>query len=195
MNYEVKVLSLKRRQDRRDYISKLIGEKYPFSFFDALDGKLQEAPKDFFKESDYHLWNVDPNCVRSVALSNMLMWEECMRQQKNICVFEDDIDLINNEVLNLEELFQKDFDIYFLNNITQWFPNCYCYLIKPKGAEKLIEHFKQNGFKRSVDWELVSLPPSFKVLYTEQNNFGKTINPDISKSDIIIEGNIYKTIF
>lgn len=195
MNYEVKVLSLKRRQDRREYISKLIGEKYPFSFFDALDGKLQETSNDFFKESDYDLWNVDPNCVRAVALSNMLIWEECLKQQKNICVFEDDIDLINNKVLNLGELFQKDFDVFFLNNITQWFPNCYCYLIKPKGAEKLIEYFKQNGFKRSVDWELVSLPPSFKVLYTEQNNFGKTSNPDISKSDIITEGNIYKTIF
>ena len=195
MNYEVKVLSLKRRQDRREYISKLIGEKYPFSFFDALDGKLQETTNNLFKESDYHLWNVDPNCVRAVALSNMLIWEECLKQQKNICVFEDDIDLINNEVLNLGELFQKDFDIFFLNNITQWFPNCYCYLIKPKGAEKLIEYFKQNGFKRSVDWELVSLPPSFKVLYTEQNNFGKTPNPDISKSDIITEGDIYKTIF
>ena len=194
MNYEVKVLSLKRRQDRREYISKLIGEKYPFSFFDALDGKLQETTNNLFKESDYHLWNVDPNCVRAVALSNMLIWEECLKQQKNICVFEDDIDLINNEVLNLGELFQKDFDI-FLNNITHWFPNCYCYLIKPKGAEKLIEYFKQNGFKRSVDWELVSLPPSFKVLYTEQNNFGKTPNPDISKSDIITEGDIYKTIF
>lgn len=194
MSYEVKVLSLKRRQDRRDYIINLIGDKYPFKFFDALDGKGTYAPKDFFKESDYHLWNVDSNCVRSVALSNMLIWEECKNEQKNICIFEDDIDLVNDEILNLEELFQKDFDIHFLNNITQWFPNCYCYLIKPKGAEKLIEHFKQNGFKRSVDWELVSLPPSFKVLYTEENNFGKTPNPDISKSDIIIEGNQYETI-
>jgi hypothetical protein len=106
----------------------------------------------------------------------MLIWEECKNEQKNICVFEDDIDLVNDEIPNLEELFQKDFDIHFLNNITQWFPNCYCYLIKPK------------------DWELVSLPPSFKVLYTEENNFGKTPNPDISKSDIIIEGNQYETI-
>lgn len=194
MNYEVKVLSLKRRQDRREYITNLIGQKYPFRFFDALDGKTNHIPEDLFIESDYHLWNVNPNCVRAVALSNMMIWEECFNQNKNICVFEDDIELINDVTLNLGEMFQKDFDICFLNNITEWFPNCYCYLIKPYGANRLINHFKKNGFRRSIDWELVSLPSDFKVLYTEQNNFGKTTNIEISKSDIIIEGNTYKTI-
>ena len=38
MNYEVKVLSLKRRIDRREYITNLIGKIYPFTFFDAIDG-------------------------------------------------------------------------------------------------------------------------------------------------------------
>ena len=42
MNYEVKVLSLKRRMDRREYITNLIGEKYPFTFFDAIDGGEME---------------------------------------------------------------------------------------------------------------------------------------------------------
>lgn len=194
MSYEVKVLSLKRRTDRRHYIKNLIGEKYPFDFFDAIDGIQEHISIDLFSNSDYHLWNVNPNCVRAVALSNMLIWEESVKYNKNICIFEDDIDLIKDEIIDLENLFQKDFDIHFLNNITQWFPNCYCYLIKPIGAQKLIDHFKQNGFRRSIDWELVSLPPTFKVLYTEENNFGKTPDPTISKSDIIIDGNRYKKV-
>jgi len=33
-----------------------------------------------------------------------------------------------------------------------------------------------------------------KVLYTEENNFGKTLDPTISKSDIIIDGNRYKKV-
>ncbi len=194
MNYEIKVLSLKRRTDRREYIKNLISKKYPFEFFDAIDGIQEHISIDLFSNSDYHLWNVNPNCVRAVALSNMMIWEESVKYNKNICIFEDDIDLIKDEIIDLKNLFQKDFDIHFLNNITQWFPNCYCYLIKPIGAQKLIDHFKQNGFRRSIDWELVSLPPTFKVLYTEENNFGKTPDPTISKSDIIIDGNRYKKV-
>jgi hypothetical protein len=194
MSYEVKVLSLKRRTDRRHYIKKLIGEKYPFDFFDAIDGIQEHVSLDLFSNSDYHLWNVNQNCVRAVAMSNMKIWEESVKYNKNICVFEDDIDLINDEILDLETLFKKDFDIHFLNNITKWFPNCYCYLIKPNGAEKLLNHFNSVGFRRSIDWELVSLPPTFKVLYTEENNFGKTPDPTISKSDIIIDGNRYKKV-
>ncbi len=194
MNYEIKVLSLKRRTDRREYIKNLISKKYPFEFFDAIDGIQEHISIDLFSNSDYHLWNVNPNCVRAVALSNMMIWEESVKYNKNICIFEDDIDLIKDEIIDLKNLFQKDFDIHFLNNITQWFPNCYCYLIKPSGAKKLIDHFKQNGFRRSIDWELVSLPPTFKVLYTEENNFGKTPDPTISKSDIIIDGNRYKKV-
>jgi GR25 family glycosyltransferase involved in LPS biosynthesis len=194
MNYEVKVLSLKRRIDRRDYITNLIGEKYPFTFFDAIDGSEMDINLDIFKNSDYHLWNVNPNSVKAVALSNMEIWKESVTKNKNICIFEDDIDLTNNGQLDLEELFKKDFDIHFLNNITQWFPNCYCYLIKPKGAEKLLNHFNINGFTRSLDWEITTLKPPFKILYTEDNNFTKTTHPLISKSDIILNGNSYKKV-
>jgi hypothetical protein len=194
MNYEVKVLSLKRRIDRRDYITNLIGEKYPFTFFDAIDGSEMEIDHEIFKNSDYHLWNVNPNSVKAVALSNMEIWKESVSKNKNICIFEDDIDLTNNEQLDLEKLFKKDFDIHFLNNITQWVPNCYCYLIKPEGAEKLLSHFNIHGFTRSIDWEITFLKPPFKILYTEENNFTKTTHPSISKSDIILDENSYKKV-
>jgi len=194
MNYEVKVLSLKRRIDRREYITNLIGEKYPFTFFDAIDGSEMEIDHDIFKNSDYDLWNVNPNSVKAVALSNMEIWKESLIENKNICVFEDDIDLTNDEQLNLEELFKKDFDIHFLNNITQWFPNCYCYLVKPKGAENLLKYFNIHGFTRSIDWEITFLKPPFKILYTEENNFTKTTHPTVSKSDIILDENSYKRV-
>jgi GR25 family glycosyltransferase involved in LPS biosynthesis len=194
MNYEIKVISLKRRLDRREYITNLIGEKYPFVFFDAIDGAEIEITDNIFNNSDYHLWNVNPNSVKAVALSNMQIWKECVDENKNICIFEDDIDLVNDEKLNLDEFFEKDFDIHFLNNITQWFPNCYCYLIKPDGAKKLLNHFNSKGFVRSIDWELISLSEPFKILYTKDNNFTKSNNPIISKSDIVLDSNSYNRV-
>lgn len=194
MNYEVKVLSLKRRSDRREYITNLISEKYPFTFFDAIDGSETEIVDNLFKNSDYHLWNVNPNSVKAVALSNMQIWKESVNKNKNICIFEDDIDLVNDEKLNLDKLFEKDFDIHFLNNITQWFPNCYCYLVKPEGAQKLLNHFNANGFTKSIDWEITYLKPPFKILYTEHNHFTKSSDPVISKSDIILDGYSYNRV-
>jgi GR25 family glycosyltransferase involved in LPS biosynthesis len=194
MNYEIKVLSLKRIQDRRNYITKLFDKKYNFSFFDAIDGKETYVPEHLFSNSDYHLWNVDANCVRAVAISNMLIWEESFKENKNICVFEDDIDFNNDQILDIGVLFEMDFDIFFLNNIKEWYPNCFCYLIKPDGAKKLYDYFNNNGFKRSLDWELVTLPDSFNIQHTHENNFTKLNDDLISKSDIIKTGNLYKTI-
>ena len=52
--YKVKVISLKRRQDRRKKISHMF-QHIPFEFVDALDGqeyKLTKFDKEFIKGND-----------------------------------------------------------------------------------------------------------------------------------------------
>lgn len=200
MNYEIKVLSLERRQDRREYITKLLDGKYPFTFFNAIDGReliMTEEIEEMFKNSDFHLWNVHRNSVISVALSNMKIWEESVKYNKNICIFEDDIAFNIDEIVDLEKLFKKDFDIYFLNDIMDWFPNCHSYLVKPEGAQKLLDYFKDRGLYRSLAWELSNLarePLHFKVMWLDKNYFTKTDDEVIGKSDLLVDGDRYKEI-
>lgn len=194
MNYEIKVLSLKRRQDRREFIIKQINGKYPFNFFDAIDGKeliVTEEIKNYFKDSDYHLWNVDVKCVMAVFLSNMEMWKESINENKNLCIFEDDININPNEIEEIDELFKEDFDIYIL--VKKWIPNCYSYLIKPEGAKKLLNYFTNTSITQSLDWELAKLDGNdfFKVLWSNKDKFTKSYDGIISKSDIVSDGDIY----
>lgn len=194
MNYEIKVLSLKKRQDRRNFITEHINGKYPFSFFDAIDGKkliLTDEINKLFKNSDYHLWNVDVRCVIAVFLSNMEMWKESVSRNKNLCIFEDDVIINPNEIQEIDSLFEKDFDIYFL--VKEWVPNCYSYLIKPQGAKKLLSYFTSYTITQSLDWELANLREnsSFKVLWSNKDKFIKSSDISISKSDIVINGNKY----
>lgn len=194
MNYEIKVLSLKRRQDRRDFIIKQINGKYPFTFFDAVDGKeliLTPEIENYFKDSDYHLWNVDVKCVMAVFLSNMEMWKESINENKNLCIFEDDINIDPNEIEEIDELFKKDFDLYIL--VKKWIPNCYSYLVKPEGAKKLLNYFTNTSITQSLDWELAKLDGNdfFKLLWSDKDKFTKSYDGIISKSDIVSGGDIY----
>jgi len=194
MNYEIKVLSLKRRTDRREFIIKQIDGKYPFTFFDAIDGKelvVTTEIENYFKDSDYHQWNVDVRCVMSVFLSNMEMWKESINGNKNLCIFEDDTNIDPIEIDEINNLFKEDFDIYIL--VKRWIPNCYSYLIKPEGAKKLLDHFTNTSITQSLDWELAKLDGNdlFKVLWSDRDKFSKSCDSVISKSDIISDGEIY----
>ena len=71
MKHEIKVLSLKRRQDRRDHMIANFGKRYSFDFWDALDGKTHKfTPKEnqLFKNSEIHLYNCDINSVKAVSI-------------------------------------------------------------------------------------------------------------------------------
>jgi GR25 family glycosyltransferase involved in LPS biosynthesis len=194
MNYEIKVLSLKRRTDRREFITKQIDGKHPFSFFDAIDGKeliITPYIENYFKNTDYHLWNIDRKCMISHFLSNVEMWKESIKNNKNLCIFEDDTNIDPNEIDEIDELFQMDFDIYIM--VKRWIPNSYSYLVKPEGAKKLIDYFDNNKATQSLDWELAKLDGNelFKVLWSDRDKFSKSCDRIISKSDIIEGGEIY----
>ena len=190
MEYEIKVLSLKRRQDRRDHMIANFGKRYSFDFWDALDGKTHKfTPKEnqLFKNSEIHLYNCDINSVKAVSISNYNMWKYSSDNNINLVIIEDDVWITSASWFNFDEIFKDNFDIHFLTDIRD-FANCFAYMVTPQGAKKLIEHFNEFGFKDILDNDIRYLPkPHFKVRYELTHHFG-TLHNSILGSDILLEG-------
>lgn len=193
MKIEVKVISLKKRQDRRDYTNQHLSERYDFTFFDAIDGKTHKfTPEEnkLFKNSEFHTYNVYPEACKGICLSNYYLWEYAVENNTNLVIFEDDVIITSPAWFVWEEMFKDDFDIHFLTNQKE-FANCYAYLVTVKGAKKLIQHFNEVGFKDQLDNDLRWLDKKkFKCRNELFNHFG-TFSP-LGKwnfgSDILLEG-------
>ena len=193
MKIEVKVISLLKRQDRRNYTKVHLGSRYNFSFFDAIDGKTHKfTPKEnkLFKNSEFHTYNVFPEACKGICLSNYYLWKYASDNNTNLVIFEDDVIITSPEWFNCEEMFKDNFDIHFLTNQKQ-FANCYAYLVTPQGAKKLIKYFNKRGFIDQLDNDLRYLPKDkFNVRNEIFNHFG-TFSP-LGKfnygSDILLEG-------
>ena len=193
MKVEVKVLSLKKRQDRRNYTNKHLKTRYNYTFWDAIDGKTHQfTPEEnkLFENSEFHTYNVYPEACKGVCLSNYRMWEYAVKNNTNLVIFEDDVIITSAEWFIWEEMFKDDFDLHFLTN-QKHFANCYAYLVSVNGAKKLIQHFDKVGFKDQLDNDLRYLPKNkFKVRHEIFNHFG-TFSP-LGKwsygSDILLEG-------
>ena len=193
MKIEVKVISLLKRQDRRNYIKVHLGSRYNFSFFDAIDGKTHKftsKENKLFKNSEFHTYNVFPEACKGICLSNYYLWKYASDNNTNLVIFEDDVIITSPEWFNWEEMFKDNFDIHFLTNQKQ-FANCYAYLVTPQGAKKLIKYFNKRGFIDQLDNDLRYLPKDkFNVRNEIFNHFG-TFSP-LGKfnygSDILLEG-------
>jgi GR25 family glycosyltransferase involved in LPS biosynthesis len=201
MSYEIKVVSLQRRSDRRTYMTELFEGKYTFEFHDAIDGTTLDSnvSASLFTESTFHEWNGSVPAMKAISLTNYGIWQESYTQDKNIVIFEDDITIETDEIFDFDTIFNEvDFDIYFLNPAkipveyhndirartdTRYqssailYPNCFCYMVNPSGARKLYDYFTENGIKKTIDWEICELPisgsNSFNVKCEENVNFSK----------------------
>ena len=118
MKVEVKVISLEKRQDRRDYTNNHLKTRYDFSFFDAIDGKTHQfTPEEnqLFKNSEFHTYNVYPEACKGICLSNYYLWKYAINNNTNLVIFEDDVIITSPEWFNWEEMFKEDFDLHFLS--------------------------------------------------------------------------------
>ncbi len=197
---KIKVLSLKRRLDRRktftDFFNKI--SKLNFEFFDAIDGKDYELTKEednLFTNSDYHLYNVHVNSVKCTALSHLKLWETCVSENTPILILEDDI-TVNIKGYDLK--IPHGFDLFFIGQ-QYTYPNCYAYYVTPNGAKSLINHAKKNGFHRAVDWWLHEFHETCKSEMRLEINIGwlgwNAFMNRQDSSDILLEGdNDYKLI-
>ena len=187
---KIKVLSLKRRLDRRKTFTDFFNNisKSSFEFFDAIDGKNYKLTKEedkLFINSDYHLYNVHVNSVKCTALSHMKMWKSCIDDNIPYLIFEDDLHIVHD---GYEIKPPTDYELYLIGK-ENTYPNCYAYWINPNGAKKLIKLVEKIGFTESVDCFLSKLTENdLKIKWYGMNLFGTLQSVHGNTSDILLEG-------
>lgn len=155
---------------------------FPISFYEANCTNLEELSKD---EEDLFSKMVnkshfDKKRLICLSLANRKLWQDSIEQNKIICIVEDGLTLESDEILKIEKLIEEDFDIYFLNDVDVYNMIPLCYIIKPKGAKKLLWYMNNKGFRHDIytEFRLIykhEFQP-FKVLKTNNKFFGKLNN-------------------
>ena len=82
--YKVKVISLKKRQDRRKKIAHML-QQIDFEFVDALDGqeyKLTKFDKEFIKGNDYKKYDIHIPSLVCANYMHLNLLAECAKQDK-----------------------------------------------------------------------------------------------------------------
>ena len=197
---KIKVISLKRKLDRRKLFTHFFNSssKLSFEFFDAYDGKdyiLTEEENKLFVNSDFHKYNVHVNSVKCCSLSHLKLWQNCLSENTPLLVLEDDI-MVN--ISGYDFKIPHGLDLFFIGQ-QYTYPNSYAYYITPNGAKSLISHSKKIGFHRAMDWWLHEFHETRKSEMNLEVNIGwlgwnAFVNRQQS-SDILLEGeNDYKLI-
>lgn len=106
------VISLKRSQDRRDYIAAQLQQQgIAFSFFDAIDGSDKSNP--LLKRYNYtkRLWltsgKMPTNGEIGCYASHYSLWQKCVDMNQPLVVVEDDSGIASNAARNLELVAEK----------------------------------------------------------------------------------------
>lgn len=162
--YKVKVISLKRRQDRRKKISHMF-QHVPFEFVDAIDGKeykLTKFDKEFIKGNDYEKWGIHIPSLVCAQYMHLNLLDECSKQNLPFIIFEDDISLNADETApeNYFEILSKVNDLdafWFIQNE----PSIAAYMVWPEGAKKMIDYVNNvSKLRRGLDWAFWDLRKS-----------------------------------
>lgn len=192
LNIEIKVISLERRIDKREFVERKLKTHYPFEFYNAIDGKNLEMTTEIdnlFKNFTIPKWT-DEKSVKAYMISHMNLWEESKKYNKIICILEDDVQPSMNLTIDLNEICKQDFDIYFLTNVMKIGFNSRAYIIKPNGARKLHWYIGNKGFDDPLPQEFsfinsLEFKP-IKMKWSENNLFENSDDPFVLKSDIFI---------
>ena len=122
--YKVKVISLKRRQDRREKISHMF-QHVPFEFVDAIDGKeykLTAYDKKMIEGNEYEKHGIHIPSLVCANYMHLNLLDECANQPKEEAVpyfiFEDDVYL--NEDVTFTFLLTVD---YYLKEVMDSWQN------------------------------------------------------------------------
>ena len=137
--YKVKVISLLRRQDRREKITNMF-QHIPFEFVDALDGqdyKLTAYDKKMIEGNDYEKHNIHIPSLVCANYTHLNLLDECSKQDLPYFIFEDDV-FLNKEHKAPDNLFEtiasvNDLDAFWLITDT---PSIAAYVVWPSGAKE-----------------------------------------------------------
>lgn len=218
LNVQGKVVNLGNRQDRWINFLKMNEEKMQnlaYCRFDAVNGDDLIANRfleQLFNDNDYNYRSRMIGC----ALSHLLLWEECSKQQKIYLILEDDsiinVDLhpILSQLLN-----NKSWDILFLGhhkytkqqnqemnlNIQKLSKNeslqqsaggTFGYLITPQGSEKMLQFIQERGMTNGIDTMMQHACDELNVYYSDYS-FVKSEWYNVSDSkNIFVDTDIQK---
>lgn len=162
------VISLKRSQDRRDYIAaQLQAQSIEFSFFDAIDGADKSNP--LLKRYNYkkRLWLTSGKMPTHGEIgcyaSHYSLWQKCVDLNQPILVIEDDAHICSNakEIKNIvttkiqqygflrlesvirgETTLIENNDKYQISHMSDNFGGTRAYAIAPSSAYQLLNSSK-----------------------------------------------------
>lgn len=160
----VRVISLKRSSERRERVQRELSHFFlEWQFLDAVDGfALQELPKSYDQVKVARLQGhaLTPGEI-GCYLSHLEAWQQCVRENKPMLVFEDDfvvgphLEAIITDLMacrsswslvrlsgihETQDSTVKQHDLYRLAINQGDACGTACYLIQPEAAQRLIQH-------------------------------------------------------
>ena len=115
-SYKFKVLSLKRREDRRKLFNQRFSN-YNYEYFYGLDGReysLSDYDKWWIKGNQYKKFGIHIPSLVCANKSHMIMLYNCISDNIPYIIFEDDTEIIKPIDFNLEDITKKDLDVFWL---------------------------------------------------------------------------------
>ena len=176
----IKVISLKRRCDRREYMRGLL-QQIEYDFKDAVDGRTIQSNDPRLISFIGNDFNNNPGAI-GCAISHIELWQELMEDTANnyYVIMEDDIKLKpnwytelyknTNELENtdmvmlgysmfdnvrkeVKKLYDNDDPIQLYNlALDKYIGGFFCYSINKTGAKKILQSMSVTGIKHGIDY-------------------------------------------
>lgn len=153
------VISLTRRQDRRDRITQAFhAHSIPFQFWDAIDGQTLEVTPEIewrFRGNDFLEWGIIPANCYAANLTHLQLLQNCVSENCPYILFEDDTQVLQPIDFDWEELLARtDLDIYWL---CRQEPTILCYIVWPHGARKILDYLATIPLNQGLDWKFLRM--------------------------------------
>jgi len=148
----IKVISLKRRQDRRTKFTNTFSPYFDFEFVDAVDGleyKLTKEDTRMIEGNKYDSLQIHIPSLVCANRMHMRLYEECIASNAPYVIIEDDAELIKPIDFSFEEILDRtDLDTFWL--VPDTF-SILAYIIWPEGAKKLLNFIEENRLPEGLD--------------------------------------------
>lgn len=155
--YKIKVISLKRRQDRRKKFSYMF-RHIDFEYVDGLDGRtynITDFDKKFIEGNDYQKYGIHIPSLLAANWTHLNLLEECANQSLPYIILEDDAKLTRDLDLDFNKISEKQLDIFWLMKDE---PSILAYMVWPSGAKKIRDYvFNEAKLDKGLDWKLYDL--------------------------------------
>jgi hypothetical protein len=152
LKYRIKVISLKRRSDRRNHIENLFKD-IDFDFVDAIDGlnyKLTEEDLKFISGNDYEKYGIHIPSLVCANYTHMNLIRECSYGNIPFFIFEDDVEIIKPIDFSFEEIASKDLDVFWLMPNQ---PSILAYVVWPNGSKIILDYINRVKLSSGLDWQ------------------------------------------